>query len=254
MRSGPVRGLARGGQLIAAGGDAGTFRVWDLAGHPGKPHELAPDDNPKAYRYQYGAAVSPDGTLVAVGGYSNRIRAWAMTADGPAASPQRWKASGTVWALSFSPDNRTLAIGADRVVELARPGDSAAPQTFASLSAPVTALAYGDRGRILAIGTEDGTVELWDVHTRSRALALATHEGAVRALHFTPRGDRIAIVGERGATRWWTLDTDWARDHACRTASAPDPQEWQRLLPDVSRSEVLKATHWRAAQSPARTP
>jgi WD40 repeat protein len=164
-----------------------------------------------------------------------------MTANGPAPL-QRWKAIGTVWALTFSPDNRTLAIGADRVVDLASPGDRGNVQRFASLSAPVTALAYGDWGRTLAIGTKDGTVELWDVHTRRRTLTLTTHEGAVRALHFTPQGDRIAIVGEPGSARWWTLDTAWARRRACRTASAPDPQEWQRLLPDVSRSEVLQAT------------
>jgi WD40 repeat protein/transcriptional regulator with XRE-family HTH domain len=254
MAPGPVRGLARGGHLIAAGGDAGTFRVWDLKGRPGGPHVLDAGDNPKGYRYQYGAAVSPDSTLVAVGGYSNIVRVWSMAAD-PPAPLRRWEASGTVRALSFSHDNRTLAVGADRVVELAEPAaDTAAPRTFASLSAQVTALAHGDRGRTLAIGTKDGTVELWDVRTRRRVLTLAPHEGAVRALHFSPKGDRIAIVGEPGATRWWTLDTDWARTHACRTASAPDPREWQRLLPDVDRAEVLRATHCGTGRTPTRDP
>jgi WD40 repeat protein/transcriptional regulator with XRE-family HTH domain len=259
MDPGPVRGLARGGQLIAAGGDAGTFRVWDLERGPGKPHRLDPDKTPESFRYQYASAVSPDGALVAVGGYSNRIRAWSMVAGDPA--PLRIPAAtGTVRALAFSPDHRTLAVGADRVVEFARVGGTAVARRFASFSEPVTALAYGDRGRTLAVGTKDGTVELWDVRTHRRTLTLTTHEGPVRALHFATRskrseqrkqrkpgghrdqGDRIAIVGERGSARWWTLDADWARSHACRTASAPGPREWQRLLPDVSRSEVLAAT------------
>ncbi|MET9527061.1 WD40 repeat domain-containing protein [Streptomyces coeruleorubidus] len=246
MEPGPVRGLAREGQLIAAGGDAGTFRVWDMKRRPGKPYELDPAKDPKGYRYQYGVAVSPGGTLLAAGGYSNTIRAWAMTAGGPA--PLRsWQATGTVWALAFSPDHRTLAIGADRVVELARLDGTGGVQRFAALSAPVTALAYGDKGRTLAVGTKDGTLELWDVRTHRRTLALTTHQGPVRALHFAPAGDRIAVVGEPGSARWWTLGADWAQSRACQTASAPEPREWQRLIPDVNRAEVLGAISCRTS-------
>lgn len=237
---GPVRGLARGGGLVAAGGDAGTFRVWDLRRGPGRPYELDPPRAPEDYRYQYGTAVSADGSLVAVGGYSNKVRAWRMGTYGPvSASPRSWDATGTVRALAFSPDRRTLAVGADREVEFARLHGNTAVRGFASFTAPVTALAYNDANRTLAVGTEDGTVELWDLHIQRRTLALATHQGAVRALHFAPNGERVAVVGASGAARWWTLNARRVHRQACRVAAAPGSREWQRMVPDVDRSAVL---------------
>nr|WP_277349569.1 helix-turn-helix domain-containing protein [Streptomyces sp. S3(2020)] len=245
LTAGPVRGLARGAQLVAVGGDAGAFRVWDPR-RPGRPFTLDPRTKADGYRYQYGVAVSPDDAFVAVGGYSNLIRSWNMSAGHPV--PLRtWAAGGTVWALAFSPDHRTLAVGADCVVEFARLGGIAGPQRFAFFSTPVTALAYGDGGRTLAVGSQDGTVELWDVSGHSRTLTLTPHQGAIRALHFAPNGNRMAVVGELGSVRWWALDPDRALSRACRTASAPSPQEWQRLLPDVDRTQVLRASPCRAA-------
>lgn len=184
--------------------------------------------------------MSADGSLVAVGGYSNKVRAWRMGTYGPvSASPRSWDATGTVRALAFSPDRRTLAVGADREVEFARLHGNTAVRGFASFTAPVTALAYNDANRTLAVGTEDGTVELWDLHIQRRTLALATHQGAVRALHFAPNGERVAVVGASGAARWWTLNARRVHRQACRVAAAPGSREWQRMVPDVDRSAVL---------------
>lgn len=253
MPPGPVYGLAHGGPLLAAGGDAGAFRVWDLRNSTGGPYRLDPDDHPEEYRYQYAAAVAPNGNQVAVGGYSNKIRAWSMASSGRTRPLGTWQATGTVWALSFDPRRPTLAIGADHVVEIVPLTRRATPRRFASFSATVTALAHDSRGRLLAVGTDEGAVELWNIPTQRRLLTLSTFQGPVRALHFAPDGERIAVVGEYGAARWWTLDALQAQHRACRAASAPDPQEWQRLLPDVNRAKVLKAAACQSNGSPQTT-
>ncbi|MCP9953961.1 WD40 repeat domain-containing protein [Actinomadura madurae] len=106
----------------------------------------------------------------------------------------------------------------------------------------MTALAYDATGDTLAIATEDGSITLWDLPTRTRKFTLAGQQGPVRALRFDPRGDRLAIVGELGTARWWTLSLPWALHHACQTRSLPGTEEWNRLLPDVNRSDIPHIT------------
>ncbi|MFI0454572.1 helix-turn-helix domain-containing protein [Actinomadura sp. 6N118] len=238
---GPVHGLARGGpggHLLAAGGNNGQFRLWDLR-HPEKRHDrtliLANTVGP-----QQGIAISLDGTLAAAGGYDNHIRTWTITPSGLADQTIQ-TASSTVRALAFSPDNQTLAIGADRNVELSPRNHTGPPQRLTALSAPVTALTYNATGDTLAIGAEDGSVALWDIRTRTRTFTLASQQGPVRALLFDPSGNWLAIVGVSGAARWWTLSQPWALDHACQAHSFPGSQEWNRLLPDVRRSDIAES-------------
>ncbi|WP_374225199.1 WD40 repeat domain-containing protein [Streptomyces sp. ISL-98] len=154
-------------------------------------------------------AVSANGTLAAVGGYDNHIRIWTITASGPQKQTSR-RASGTVQALAFSPDNRKLAIGADRVVELTTPDHASPPQRLAAFPAPVTALAYTPTGYVLAVGAEDGTVTLWDIPSRKRSLTLTSRQGP-RA-HPVLRSQRQPARHRRRTrtTRWWTLSQPWA--------------------------------------------
>ncbi|MGA4842117.1 helix-turn-helix domain-containing protein [Streptomyces sp. G45] len=239
MKAGPVHGLARGGEgghLLAAGGQDGRFRVWDLKRKTAKPYDL---DLVNGGGAQHGVAVSADGALVAVGGYSNQIRVWTMTDSGPERRPGWW-ATGTVQALAFSPDNQTLAVGADRVVELRSLTPGKQMQILAAFSSPVTALAYDTRGETIAIGTRDGTVTLWDLEDGKRTLTLTSNQGPILALRFSPDDNQVTVVGELGSTRTWKLSQPWALEHACRTAAAPAPHEWERLLPDVARPDVVR--------------
>ncbi|MCP9970704.1 hypothetical protein LUX57_40635 [Actinomadura madurae] len=238
---GQIYGLARGGpsgHLIAAGGKNGRVRLFDLRHPEHKPFDLTVvnADGPCTV-----PPSAPTARWPRPGGYDNRIHLWTITAGGLTGRTER-RASSTVRALAFSPGDQTLAIGADRVVELTRLDRTGPPRRLTALTAPVTALAYDATGDTLAIATEDGSITLWDLPTRTRKFTLAGQQGPVRALRFDPRGDRLAIVGELGTARWWTLSLPWALHHACQTRSLPGTEEWNRLLPDVNRSDIPHIT------------
>ncbi|MEV0387781.1 helix-turn-helix domain-containing protein [Nonomuraea sp. NPDC050643] len=234
---GPVHGLARGGaddHLLAVGGPAGRVGLYDTRERPERPFTF--DDSLKVGE-QFGVAVSPGGTLLATAGNTNHVRVWDLSGHAARARlGDDWGAPGTVRALAFSPDDRILAVGADRGVTFRLLGRPAATEPAIATASRVTALRYSADGRRLAVGTEDGTVTLWDPVRHEEILTLATRQGSVRALWFAPDRRRIAITGRLRTTRWWTLDRDVALRQACAVADLPSPEEWRRLLPGVERA------------------
>ncbi|MEU7745554.1 hypothetical protein [Nonomuraea sp. NPDC049158] len=224
-----LRALARGGKdgdLLVAGGDRGWIRVWSLR----RRTELYRLDSGAAD--QHGVAVDPEGDLVA-GGYGNEILVWHITA-GQAARVDKWTASGTVGSLAFDPGVRTLTTGEDRAVYVRRLGDPASRRLLMVATAPITALAYSADGTMLAIGSDDGTVRLWQVQGRRELFALSTRQGSIRALGFAAGHGRLAVTGALGTVRWWDLDEGASLRHACDIASVPQSQEWARLVPNMN--------------------
>ncbi len=73
-------------------------------------------------------------------------------------------------------------------------------------TSPVLSVAFSPKGTILAAGSEDGTVRLWDV-ARRRLLGppLAGHADAVSSLAFTADGTILASASNDGGVRLWDV-------------------------------------------------
>jgi WD40 repeat protein len=66
---------------------------------------------------------------------------------------------------------------------------------------PVTSIAFSPDGKVLASGSANGAVWLWDVHGRPDFGApVATR--AIHALAYSPDGSTIAVAGSKGVARW----------------------------------------------------
>jgi WD40 repeat protein len=68
-------------------------------------------------------------------------------------------------------------------------------------------VAFSPDDRLLASGSEDRTIRLWDPVTGKTVLRLEGHTGRVNGLAFSPDGKRLASAGADGSVRIWDVAT-----------------------------------------------
>ena len=68
----------------------------------------------------------------------------------------------------------------------------------------MTAVAVHPSGAVLASGSEDRTVKLWDVETGVRLAVLAGHGARVSSVTFNADGSTLATASDDGTVRLWT--------------------------------------------------
>jgi hypothetical protein len=163
-------------------------------------------------------AFSPDGHSIALGGESDTIALWkvsATTQPVPAAIDVVGGVTGSVHALAFSPDGGTL-ITANRgnPPELWRVSDSPGAVSAEVVStdvikagSPMECLAFSPQGRLAMGGGPDFTPALWTVGsaTPSVITLLHGHTSIVMAVAFSPDGRTLATGSDDGTAKLWAV-------------------------------------------------
>jgi WD40 repeat protein len=72
-----------------------------------------------------------------------------------------------------------------------------------SHSLPIVALAYSPDGKLLASGSNDNTVKIWDAASRELIRTLEAHTAPVRGVAFSPNGSTLATGDENGDIKFW---------------------------------------------------
>jgi|GEM_PF-4436086 len=102
----------------------------------------------------------------------------------------RW-GKGIPQAMAWSKDQSTLLVGTTAGLDFFD-ASSLAEKRFVETAAPVRSLAYSPQGTQLAIGFQDGSIEIWDETYNTLAKHLVVSGQPVIALAFSQDGNRLA--------------------------------------------------------------
>ncbi len=220
----PLQGYTSSVGAVALSSDGGTLvalesngiRLWNL--RTGRSIRLFGGDN----SYLTRMVLSQDGKTVATSNSNDgTITLW----DATRGWPRNWPfeqpintGTAAVWALTLSPDGRTLATGSAngtiRLWELATSKQIGQP--IAAHTGNVTSLAFSPDGKMLASGGDDRAIRLWDVATgKAMTYPPLTEKsvnqiGGVLSLAFSPDGKILASgswEGIQGPVRLWDMIT-----------------------------------------------
>ena len=194
-----------GSQLLTAAGEPGLFgevKLWNTA-------DGAPLRSIVGHRDAlYAAALSPDGKLIATGGYDQEIKLW----DSATGQETRTIAghNGAVYDLAFSPNGKLLdSASADRTVKLWDVATGQRLDTFGQPLKDVYAVAFSPDGRRVAAGGVDNRIRVWQLGetaqegTNTLVITRFAHEGAIVALAFSRDGLLLATSAEDRTVRVW---------------------------------------------------
>ncbi len=241
------------GKVLYTADLGGGVNVWGVAKDAVEPTALVFQLGPEGARVNAAAASpAPNRSLVAAGvGETLTLRD--VNSEGSA--PTVYPLGSTILSLAYSADGRTLAVGTKegtiRLFTLAQDGLSLSgdPVTLRGQNSAVSAVAFHPNGEILASGSLDKTVSMWNINTpQEEPIVLTNHQAWVWSVAFSPDGATLASASADGQVRRWTVHTDSLAHQVYQEITSDDalsPAVWKDLvgdtLPYMKTREAYKA-------------
>ena len=160
---------------------------------------------------------NPVGTMLASGSRDTTVRRWDAKTGTPIGEPLIGHTDRVV-VVQFSPDGqppRLRVCATDRSACGTRSPRFTRRRPVGHLSAvrygdarpcQVQSLAFHPERDLLAVGLEDGLIELWDVGESRMVRPLPGHTKLVSESAFSPDGERLASSSEDNTLRLWDPD------------------------------------------------
>ena len=162
-----------------------------------------------------GLVFSPDGSKLYTSSHDKTIRVWNVTSP-QARGEVMYQADAPIHSLTSSRDGTTLACGCtgapgNTLVHLLEIGNSQPKQRAVIKGNREVAhtLAFGPDGKMLATGSAEGRLRLWNVANTPPVELVSPlgHAHSLRSLAFSPDGSRLVSGGLDLAARLWEADS-----------------------------------------------
>lgn len=198
-----IQGLSASsdGQYLATGTSEKEIRIWRVA--DGSLMRVIQAQNSVGTSL----AFSPDAQTLAAGvvGWGTHLAIWRIR-DGVLL--ESIKASNYMQTLAYTPDGRKIAVSDGSQIHLFSLGDGVSKEY--TVEGPgrgefVFSLVFSPTGQILASGSQDGIICLWDVSSGVLLHILKGHHKTVAGLTFAPSGHILTSGSDDHTTRFWGL-------------------------------------------------
>ena len=215
------------------GCDLSELTVWqadlrqvNLAGVNFRNADLATSVFAETLSSVMSVSFNPDGSLLAIGDLDGKICLWRVVNGQQALTLEGH--TGWIWAVTFSPDGKTLAsCSHDSLIRLwdvqntdfeqsnpanlAEASDSShlpgtCLKTLRGHFSRVWTIAFSPDGQMLASGSDDQTIRLWNAHDGTCLTVLPGHTSGVTSVRFSPNGQLLASASEDSSIRLWSVD------------------------------------------------
>ena len=240
--AGSVEGLAvsRDGRFLATYGDGRPVVVWDAVRmRPLGPLPGTGSDS------TWDVGFSADGRLLAVDDAVRGLELWSVSSRHSVAA----LAPAGSWSrpFDFTRDGKRLAFEDDAGIHVRNLATGAVLGRAMSVPAVVNDLAFDPTGRLLAVGREDGIVQIWDARTgRAVGGALTGHEDFVNAVAFSPDGRTLASAGQDGTLRLWSVASQPLGTPVVPsgTVLAADPTGQLVAVNSLAPAQLVRQSDW----------